>query len=648
MQSIDFMRSWRDSEASAWLFSLTMHVGVLFALASLSFLLPSDPWVELTATSLETEELSPEEFQFSTESQDEVGALSEGGVDGARPEALVQADLSQLTVEIEPTSAIGEIQAFEFTQTILESPNVSENMMVKGMGSVGATGAAGAIDRIANEILLSLDQRPTLVVWLFDQSGSLSLQRELIAQRFERVYDELGIIEAAGNRAFQRHQDKPLLTSIASFGASIQMLTPKPTDDITKIKASVRSIVDDPSGRENVFQAVYYVADKFRSYRLKRDRRNVMIVVFTDEAGDDVGRLDAAVGLCRKFEIPVYVVGVPAPFGRLDTEVKYIDPDPTFDQTPQWPRVHQGPESLMPERIKLSLSGTGGRNGRDERIDSGFGPFGLCRLTHETGGLYFAVHPNRQVGGRVGRGETASMTAHLSTFFDTRVMRSYRPDYIPVEQYHRRLEENKARAALVTAANFSWTTPMENVQLRFPKVDEGQLARTLTFAQRAAAKLEPKINQIVATLKQGEADRPKLLKPRWQAGFDLAIGRALAVKIRAEGYNAMLAAAKQGMKFKKKKSDTWLLRPTDEVTINSTLTKEAKSARFYLERVVDQHPKTPWALLAQRELNDPLGWEWRERFTNVARRMENANNNNRPQPEMPVPPKKPRRKPPAL
>ena len=75
--------------------------------------------------------------------------------------------------------------------------------------------------------------------------------------------------------------------------------------------------------------------------------------------------------------------------------VKYIDPDPKFDQSVQWLPVHQGPESLLPERLKLNFDG---EREYEERIDSGFGPYGLCRLTSETGGLYFTVHPNRKVG----------------------------------------------------------------------------------------------------------------------------------------------------------------------------------------------------------------------------------------------------------
>src|SRR5690606_32537089 len=122
----------------------------------------------------------------------------------------------------------------------------------------------------------------TTVLWLFDQSGSLKPQRESIAKRFDRVYDELVKVEASGNKAFQ-HTDKPLLTSIAEFGTGVKLLTPKPTDDLAEIKAAVRAVSDDTGGRENVFQSVRYLADKFRHQRLAKPRRNVMIVAFTDE-----------------------------------------------------------------------------------------------------------------------------------------------------------------------------------------------------------------------------------------------------------------------------------------------------------------------------------------------------------------------------
>jgi von Willebrand factor type A domain len=642
-----YFRQPRFGETAAWLISLICHLTALVLLAYCTMLVPIRERVLLSSQPVEIQdEPLPHEFQFSPEAHHEVGALGAGGLEAARPAALTSTAESQLVYELEPATPLGEIAVHEFDRTILEAPNITENLLVKGAGSVGTSGATGAVDRVTHEIVLSLDQRPTIVVWLFDQSGSLQAQREAIAKRFDRVYDELGVIEAAGNPAFRRHKDKPLLTAVASFGSGVELLTPKPTDDITDIKAAVRAVRDDPSGTENVFQSVNYLADKFRHHRLARPQRNVMIVVFTDEAGDDLAHLDAAVETCRKFEMPVYVVGVPAPFGREEAFVKYIDPDPQFDQSPQWVPVHQGPESLAPERIKLLF---GGRQEQEDPVDSGFGPFGLCRLAYETGGMYFTVHPDRKVGTRIKSWETAAMSSHLASFFDPRVMRNYRPDYVTADRYLELVSSNRACTALLEAAQVSATTPMENIRRRFPRIDDGQFARDLSLAQREAAKLEPKINRLVSILRQGEADREQVTRPRWQAGYDLAIGRALAVKVRTEGYNAMLAEAKQGLKFKNEKSDTWELEPSESVTVSSALANDAEDARKYLQRVVAEHEGTPWALEAARELREPLGWKWQERFTDLAGRMARAQaRNNRPQPERPEPPAKPRRDPPKL
>ncbi len=625
-------------------------MAVLVVLASLTLYLPIRERVMLSAVPPDEvdETMLPQEFHFSADAQEKLGALSQSGLDAARPSAPVEATESQIAYEIKPTTPVGNIEVHDFNRTILQGPNLPENVIIKGSGSVGTTGAMGAVDRITHEILLSLDERPTLVVWLFDQSGSLKPQRESIAKRFDRIYKELGIIEQSGNKAFKQHGQQPLLTTVSEFGTSVHLITPKPTDDVAEIESAVRGIQDDPqdSGRENVFQSVGFLAEKYRHFRLATPRRNVMIVIFTDEAGDDLQALDSTVDVCRKYEMPVYVIGVPAPFGRETAYVKWIDPDPKYDQTPQKAPVHQGPESLMPERLMLLF---GGKAENEQQMDSGFGPFGLCRLAYETGGLYFTVHPNRKTGKTIQPWETAAMSSYFSMFFDERVMRNYRPEYVPARQYYEMLKSNKACAALVEASRLSATTEMENVRRRFPRTDDAQFARELSIAQRSAAKLEPKIESLVSILRQGERDRDKVTTPRWQAGFDLAIGRSLAVKVRTEGYNAMLAVAKQGLKFKDPQSDTWELRPTDSVTVNSALEKDAEDARKYLHRVESDHKGTPWAVDAARELRDPLGWEWREAFTDVAGRIARAQaGRKRPRPERTEPPRKPRRDPPPL
>ena len=298
----------------------------------------------------------------------------------------------------------------------------------------GIKGVQGAVDRITFEILQALEERPTTVVWLFDQSGSLHRQRQMIRDRFERIYEELGVaVELRSeNRGVQQTANEiPILTSIIGFGSNVTLYTEDPIHEIKEIREVVDSIQVDSSGVERVFTAVESAVNQFKSLRRRRGpngpMRNVLFVVVTDERGDDPDKLEDAVRACRKWGIPVHTIGVPAPFGREHTFVKYVDPDPKFDQTPQWAEVDQGPESFWPERVQVGFSGN---FAQEPVIDSGFGPYALTRLCYETGGIYFAVHPNRNVARRVRGNEIEQYAAKIDYFFDPSVMAKYRPDYV--------------------------------------------------------------------------------------------------------------------------------------------------------------------------------------------------------------------------
>lgn len=631
-----------DGDSPAFFVSFVVHVVLMITLACIP-ILREQKQVSLLITAPVDEEVVdelelPKEVVFSELQHDKIGANSENGAEVALSQAPTVSEIySEIPVptELTPTTEFANISA----NVIFENPvglTHNANLAVKGAMGNGETGAVGAVDRITMEILRSLEERKTLVVWVFDSTASLRKQRQAIHDRLDRIYEELGVLEAAGNESFKRHKDKPLLTSVVSFGDKVDLRTKEPTDNLADIKKAITDMPDDNSGVERVFSAVYLSAEKFKFYRIPAENesepeRNVMFIVFTDEAGSDQDGLEKTVKICRRYEMPVYVIGVPAPFGRRETLVKWVDPDPQFDQAPQWGEVEQGPESFLPERIKLNFSGS---KEDDSPIDSGFGPYALTRLCYETGGIYFAVHPNRNVTRKVNRGEIDTFAAHLEHFFDPEVMRKYRPDYVSPEEYRRRVTANKSRAALVEASRQSWITPMEAPSLRFVKRSEPELVTALTEAQKDAAKLEPKIEALYQVLKLGEADREKETSVRWQAGFDLAMGRLLAVKVRTETYNAMLAQAKRGLKFKDEKNNTWVLAPADEVTVGSQLEKLAARAKMYLDRVVAEHPGTPWALLAERELKDKLSWKWTEEFTDLSppAREGGGDNNNNPAP----------------
>jgi hypothetical protein len=612
-----------DGDTPAWAVSLVVHVAVLVGMALVMIPVPPKPTPAISIVQTAVEDVllvDPPELTVSLDQQPAVGAESVDSLAAAESLAPVVAEESVVPVEI-PDVAASDTHIEPVLDALATGLRVSDSFVVKGVAAVGTTGASGAVDRLTLEIQAALEERDTVVCWVFDQSVSLAGQRREIAARLERVFDELGVTGRAPGRS-------ELFNLVYAYGKVTAPVIDKLTTDVSQVVKAIESIPIDESGLEMTFTAIEQAALRAEKVRVNPRSRNVMIIVFTDEVGNDEHLCDQVAEFCRKRQMPVYVVGVPAPFGRRQVEMKFVEFDDRYADDVRWPVVDQGPESLYPEVVWIK---TGSE--LDDPIDSGFGPFSLSKLCAETGGIYFAVHANRNASGRVRDAATAPMASRLRYFFEPDVMRAYRPDYVSAVTLDKSIAANRAKQALVHAAKSSELSPMESPRRTFPREDDGKLALLFSEAQKAAAVLQPKIDMLHTTLAAGEPDRPKVQERRWQAGYDLALGRVLAFKVRNFGYNQMLGTAKSGKKFENPKNDTWELVPSDDLTgLSSPTRKLADQARTYLQRVVQDHPGTPWALIAEQELRTPLGHAWRETYTGVnARQMDgNGGNNLRP------------------
>jgi len=611
-----------DGDTPAWLISLLFHVAVLLSLALTGLVEPPEAVrdfmvIEVPLSVEEEIILEPQEISVSEEPREQFGAASEQGDESAQAIAPIFAPVSVVSVEVQD-----ELVSDVTLPPVDEIPTAEVSdaaVAVKGSRGIGTTGAAGAVDHLTAEIDASLARGPTVVCWVFDRSVSLSAQRDQIADRMDRVFKQLSEIRPEAGRP-------DLENMVVAFGEGVSIVTPHPTDDVHEVVKAIRSIRVDDSGVEMTFLAIRKTADIAKKFRQGAGRRNVMIVVFTDEVGNDAGTVDDTAKLCRALGFPVYVVGVPAPFGMAKVQMKYVEFDPTYSQGEQWVEIEQGPETLHPEVVRV-------RSGRlaDEAIDSGFGPYALSRLCAETGGIYFRVHANSAARGRVTNEDTAPLSSRLRYFFDPEVMRQYQPDYASPQKLAKEIAANRAKRALVEAAGMYEVPQMESPETVFPRKSDGEFVALLGEAQNTAASLQPKIDALYAMLRAGLPDRERLREKRWQAGYDLALGRVLAVKVRTDAYNKTLAKAKLGLKFKNPKSDTWVLEPSDEVAVDSMTAKLATDAKLLLEGVLAKHPGTPWALLAAEELRMPLGYRWVEERTGVNDPPPmNGNGNNMP------------------
>lgn len=587
-------------QVPSFLVSATVHIAVLLGMGMITEVIPLDVLPPVITTEI-AEPLTAQEFKFDTTVQDVLGAGSKMDIVSPSMQAATRPGLT-------PQEAM-EQKVDENFQTDEAPPPVSlvdphESELVSTVDLTGATeyigGTEGAIDRLAFEITASLKEGKTLVVWLFDASLSLDKQRAAIADRFDNVYAQVGALDPVSA------EEKALKTAVMSFGQDFKYLTEEPVDDVAEVSKLVRGIPNDVSGKEMIFSAVDAAAKKFRVHRTTY-QRNIMFIVVTDERGDDYGngKLEATIATCRRYGIKVYTVGPACIFGKEKSFVNWTYEDGFTEELP----VDGGPETVAQESLSLGFWGV---NGRDlERMSAGYGPYALTRLSGETGGLYLI---NSDTSG---------------PRFDPIVMKNYIPDYRPLAVYQKELDTNLAKNRLVEVGRLSNRTDAEvpSPQLSFDADTDAILREQITEAQKTAAVFDAAMTEWEAILTPGEKDREKLTTPRWRASFDLAMGRVLAMRARAYGYNAVLADMKATPKvFEKKGSNSWRLKPS--IHVNGTTAKKlAKTSSEYLTRVIDEHPGTPWALLAERELSTPMGWDWEEyAVPRVA--MNNNNNNN--------------------
>lgn len=520
----------------------------------------------------------------------------------SEPSLLV--DEPDTTPQVEPIGSTGPIP---ISDIISDSISGVSNKLGPGVSIHSSAG--GVLDRLTVEIVSNAETRELTVAWLFDSSISLSNQRQHIYDRFESILQEVD----------SSFHSNPINHVICSFGKEAIFLTDQPTADISKLKQNISQIIIDESGIENTFSAVGKVCKHY-----SKPRQRLMVIVFTDEVGEDVSLLDPVSGFARLKNCVVYAVGSPAPFGKSTTQFKFVEFDPNYESSEKWVEIQQGPETFYDMVLDLHSLPID-----EETLDSGFGPFALSKLCADTGGIFFSLHPNRG-NTKNSRKDISPLSSYISRFFDAEIMKDYKPDYRSVGSQLKDTT-HPTKQALVKACSIPIKITGEQT-LRFKAFNEGMFAEELGLAQRFSARLEPKINEVYNILLSGEPAHKSLEDERWVASYCLAMGRILATKCRIESYNFVLAEAKTGLKKKNPKTNVWVLDPSADLTSsNSVLRKNYESSQKYLHFVVEQFPGTPWALIANEELNTPFGYTWSEEYQEPPKPGNGGGGNNVPQ-----------------
>ncbi|CAN5906522.1 hypothetical protein BH23PLA1_BH23PLA1_02660 [soil metagenome] len=603
-----------EYQISAFGLSLALHGAFLLIITLLGILVGSRVMEPIQAAFIDTElpDLERLDTNVLTDIDREVTVEPVLGSFSPRISPQIIPDAAEPPeMEIEPIALTSRV-------VLPTATTLSARVMIKGDGAEQVDGVEAAVDRLALEILRKLEKGRTLVIWVFDASGSLYYERERLAEHIDKVYDNV----LKRDEARQAGNDG-LLTGVVAFGQGRQLMTPEPTHDPSEILEAIHAVPLDESGEESTFQTVIDIVRRWGKFQKDKQAYQTMVIIVTDEVGDDQEKLEVAIASAREADTPIYVLGSPAPFGRKQGFMDYTDP-----KTGRfWPRLplDQGPESVAQEMIRLPFWYDGPQY---NDLDSGFGSHALSRLAGSTGGIYFVT--------RMGENRPR---------FDPAGMREYRPDWVSQAQYRASLERHPLRQAVLLAAQITQQNLPGQPSLRFPAAGTAEFKREMERNQEIAARVIYTVDEALEPILAASQYRDRETSRRWQAHYDLIKARLLAVKIRCFEYNWACAQMKvDPKKFQDEKSNAWQLRPDDEVHYSARAAAAAEEATELLQRVISDHRGTPWALLAQRELKDPLGFKWVETYVPPPQRNSGGNNaarknQNKNESRPPTPPK---------
>ncbi|HUG19124.1 MAG TPA: vWA domain-containing protein [Planctomycetaceae bacterium] len=557
------------------------------------------------------------------------GGVVTGEIGASTAPVVTQTKVEQAETLEEPTI---EVSLSEVTLP-------SDDILGKDFGESEVTGEVGAavdgygaaMSRITQELIRLMRKEKLLCVWLFDESGSMKDDQKEIAENFEKVYQELGLITKKDEQLKKKLKDEPILSVIRSFGKARNELTKAPTSNYDEIVSSIGKIPVDQTGEENMLGAISATVEDYIGLARRQDRRLVLIIV-SDESGDDgdaEGPLETTVAKLKQARVPCYFMGRESMFGYKIARMIWDDPETNIRY---WRPVRRGPETPAVECLQWD-----GLHERWDNQNAGFGPYGQVRLARETGGIFFIL-PNEE--------ETlagpAEITRRKYAFLD---MKEYLPNLDSYREYVEDRDRHNFRKILHDVIQRLNPDNDRDLSIRedwYP-LELGEFMRVGQQEMNKAAKAMGLTETALKMLDNIRPLRDTEPSERWRANYDLAYAQLKTFRIRL--FQFMLAMddhAANDPKPVKEKTNRWDINRNTKMFVPDEdqykrlasafklkMTREEylaeieatqKEATLLLRDVGMKHPGTPWAVRAQQEISRGFGMHFVESFWDPRRK----------------------------
>lgn len=219
-----------------------------------------------------------------------------------------------------------------------------------------------------------------------------------------------------------------------------------------------------------------------------------------------------------------------------------------------------------------------------------------------------------------------SLKAYMNTLkaesmppFSKKIMDFYRADYKSWSELEGKLKDKKfremhpLRAAVLDAKKV--LDAAEGLQLEVLVIGPINDNKKNSFAnkQKPIGIAIFELEEGLATMKEAGEKRDKEDNKRWQANFDYTLARLQSRIVYMNEYDYILADIR-GDRLPTLEGDNnlWRLGFKQKVSTNENKVKNmVKDISKLWKKIEDEHPNTPWALLAQREKLYAMGLEWR-------------------------------------
>ncbi|MDA0284033.1 MAG: VWA domain-containing protein [Planctomycetota bacterium] len=624
----------RNSSFSAIGTSMVAHVVLLAGLTLIHFEL-NDKLPDIVLETVFDDEREQEEFTKPLETETEIAETQNVIAGGAVSTAVGGSGAPAVAQQkVETSESLQEVD-FNVNASTVDLPG--ENLIGQDLGigevngEVGAMveGYGAALSRMTQELIRMMRTEKVMAVWLFDESNSMKDDQQEIAQKFHKIYEELGIQSRKDKDLKAR--DEVLQTSICSFGKSVRELTKAPTTNVNEIKQAIDKIPVDESGDENMFAAILNVVKEFGP-KARSQKRRLVIIVVSDEspsdAGDtnlnDYGQIEQAIQTCEKARIPVYCMGREAVFGYPFARIRWIDPIYNLNH---WVWINRGPETAYPEALQWD-----GLHARHDSSPSGFGPYSQVRVCKETGGVYFMLPGEEE--NIVGR--PAAIEARK---FQALAMKEYEPLLLSRRDYEEQRARSKFRTGVwdvIRNLNPHWDSKLNMRHWHFSVEAEEFQKQGLQEFEKAAYAMN-QLDKAVGLMDDIRPLRAKEDSQRWRAAYDLIYAQCLAYRVRLFQYLLVLDDhAASGRKPKDPKHNRWdvgsakdHMEPTDaqfdrikkafklkqsKSEYQALVNSEMQKADEAFDAVVAEHTGTPWDARAKWDKGRRFGYSFNSHF----------------------------------